>query len=220
MINLISIEWKKNNFRKQVIYVLLSILSIGFLTFLFSSDTITDDSAPVFIDLLVKAFFIIWEGVWISKVIIEEYKSKSVLVLFTTPVRITKVLTAKIILIFLFSASSMVFAQLFLNGVFWGLSINLPMIRYDIGTTDILVYVFSSIMVALFGLLPLAVGMINYSTVATLVTSIILLLVSSNSGMGFDALVSQLSFTIPFGIVGFFSAVITLFMQSRRDVIV
>lgn len=220
MINLISIEWKKNGFSKQILYILVSILLISLLTFLFSSDTISNDTAPVFIDLLVKAFFIIWEGVWISKVIIEEYKTKSILVLFATPVKITKILTAKIILVFLVSATSMIFAQLFLNGVFWGLSTKLPMIRYEIGTTDILVYVFSSIMVALFGLLPLPIGMISYSTVATLVTSIALLLVSSNSGMGFDALVSQLSFTIPFGIIGFFATLITLVMQTRRDVII
>ena len=85
MRELIKIDIKKFNLKKQPIYFLIALLPISIILFgiLYLDNGALVESAPIVIDILVKPVYIIWEAILISSVIIDEYKNKTIGILRT-----------------------------------------------------------------------------------------------------------------------------------------
>ncbi len=150
--------------------------------------------------MLVRATLIVWEAVLISVFVIEEYRNKTIGLLFTYSVSRTKLIIAKLFLIcgisFLFHVLSNIFqyASIFLAAKCF------DFVTFSVG--NILVQIVTTISAVLLGLLPLYVGMIKKSTIATVVSSIVIVAIASNSQGSSAGLLSIPVAAIIFGIIG------------------
>ena len=156
--------------------------------------------------MLVRATLIVWEAVLISVFLIEEYRNKTIGLLYTYPVSRPKLIMAKL---FLICGISFLFHVL--SNIFQCVSIFLAAKCFDFVTFavgNILVQIVTTISAVLLGLLPLYVGMIKKSTIATVVSSIVIVAIASNSQGSSAGLLSIPVAAIIFGIIGIiFSAI-------------
>lgn len=165
--------------------------------------------------MLVRAALIVWEAVLISVFVIEEYRNKTIGLLFTYPVSRTKLIMAKLFLIcgisFLFHVLSNIFqyASIFLAAKYF------DFVTFSVG--NILVQIVTTISAVLLGLLPLYVGMIKKSTIATVVSSIVIVAIASNSQGSSAGLLSIPVAAIIFGIIGIIFSTIAMKKMILSD---
>ena len=184
---------------------LLSVFTSGLLTAggegsvlpegsLFRPDTVTLAA------MLVRAVLIVWEAVLISVYVIEEYRNGTIGVLFTYPVSRTELIMAKL---FLICGISFMFHVL--SNVFQYAGICLAAEYFDFVTFrvgNILVQMVIIISAVLLGLFPLYVGMMKKSTIATVVSSVAIAAIVSNSQGSSAGLLSIPAAAMIFGITG------------------
>ena len=228
MWNLIRMEIKKVPLKPHI----AGLLAANFIIFLlsvFTSSLLTASGnistllgfAPVQLDtvtlaaMLVRATLIVWEAVLISVFVIEEYRNKTICLLFTYPISRTKLITAKLILIcgimFLFHVLSNIFqyATIFLAAKCF------DFVTFSFG--NIMTQAVTTISAILLGLLPLYVGMIKKSAIATVVSSIIIVAIASNSQGSSAGLLSIPIAAIIFGIIGITFSAITMRKMILSD---
>lgn len=228
MWNLIRMEIKKVPLKPHIAGLLIANFII-FLLSVFTSSLLTASGnistlpgfAPVQLDtvtlaaMLVRATLIVWEAVLISVFVIEEYRNKTICLLFTYPISRTKLITAKLILIcgimFLFHVLSNIFqyATIFLAAKCF------DFVTFSFG--NILAQAVTTISAILLGLLPLYVGMIKKSAIATVVSSIIIVAIASNSQGSSAGLLSIPIAAIIFGIIGITFSAITMRKMILSD---
>lgn len=228
MWNLIRMEIKKVPLKPHIAGLLIANFII-FLLSVFTSSLLTASGnistlpgfAPVQLDtvtlaaMLVRATLIVWEAVLISVFVIEEYRNKTICLLFTYPISRTKLITAKLILIcgimFLFHVLSNIFqyATIFLAAKCF------DFVTFSFG--NIMAQAVTTISAILLGLLPLYVGMIKKSAIATVVSSIIIVAIASNSQGSSAGLLSIPIAAIIFGIIGITFSAITMRKMILSD---
>ena len=228
MWNLIRMEIKKVPLKPHIAGLLIADFII-FLLSVFTSSLLTASGnistlpgfAPVQLDtvtlaaMLVRATLIVWEAVLISVFVIEEYRNRTIGLLFTYPISRTKLITAKLILIcgimFLFHVLSNIFqyATIFLAAKCF------DFVTFSFG--NILAQAVTTISAILLGLLPLYVGMIKKSAIATVVSSIIIVAIASNSQGSSAGLLSIPIAAIIFGIIGITFSAITMRKMILSD---
>ena len=228
MWNLIRMEIKKVPLKPHIAGLLIANFII-FLLSVFTSSLLTASGnistlpgfAPVQLDtvtlaaMLVRATLIVWEAVLISVFVIEEYRNKTIGLLFTYPISRTKLITAKLILIcgimFLFHVLSNIFqyATIFLAAKCF------DFVTFSFG--NIMTQAVTTISAILLGLLPLYVGMIKKSAIATVVSSIIIVAIASNSQGSSAGLLSIPIAAIIFGIIGITFSAITMRKMILSD---
>ncbi len=228
MWNLIRMEIKKVPLKPHIAGLLIANFII-FLLSVFTSSLLTASGnistlpgfAPVQLDtvtlaaMLVRATLIVWEAVLISVFVIEEYRNKTICLLFTYPISRTKLITAKLILIcgimFLFHVLSNIFqyATIFLAAKCF------DFVTFSFG--NIMTQAVTTISAILLGLLPLYVGMIKKSAIATVVSSIIIVAIASNSQGSSAGLLSIPIAAIIFDIIGITFSAITMRKMILSD---
>ncbi|WP_435302985.1 ABC transporter permease [Leuconostoc mesenteroides] len=91
MFKLIRLEMRKTNFKQYVIGGFIASLIIPvFLFFLLYIDKqdspITNTNFLFLVDSITRIVFIIFSGVLISRLIVEEYNDKTITLMFTYPI--------------------------------------------------------------------------------------------------------------------------------------
>ncbi|MCW6110974.1 ABC transporter permease [Clostridium sporogenes] len=158
--------------------------------------------------LLIKTTLIVWQSVLIATIIIEEYKSKTIMLLYTYPINRKKMIEAKITLV-----CGIMLVFYLISAVFQHIAIYLfsrytSFITYELDNTLIqLVIIVSAI---LLGFVPLYIGMIRKSTIATIVSSLIIVCIVSNSQGSTAGLISVPAVAIIFGVVGLIFTVLAI----------
>ena len=228
MWNLIRMEIKKVPLKPHIAGLLIANFII-FLLSVFTSSLLTASGnisalpgfAPVQLDtvtlaaMLVRATLIVWEAVLISVFVIEEYRNKTIGLLFTYPISRTKLITAKLILI-----CGIMFQFHVLSNIFQYATIFLAAKCFDFVTFsfgNIMTQAVTTISAILLGLLPLYVGMIKKSAIATVVSSIIIVAIASNSQGSSAGLLSIPIAAIIFGIIGITFSAITMRKMILSD---
>lgn len=176
--------------------------------------------AATFGSLFTKAAFLIFEGALISKIIIDEFKNKTIHQLFSYPVKKTRLLWSKVILVIVLSLLFQVTAHIAMVGSIKLLAIYTGY-AYVI-TLDVLVKILIGSLGACFiGLIPMAVGLIKYSTIATLLTSLGVVVVICNAFPGTLAgnLMNSTPFMMILGVIGFVVAALTIINITNKDVL-
>lgn len=222
MLDLMKIDIKKFGLRKQPLYFLVAYCAMGILAFmiLYTLDGALVESAPVVIDVLLKPVFIIWEAILISNILIDEFKNKTMLMLYTYPINRKKLIFSKVALILLYSLGGILAGQVILNLAFYGINQVFPAVPYSLTINQVIMYFASSVMIILLGLIPMCVGLVQFSSVATLVTSIIIVIAGSSSGLGFDNLLSNVAVITVMGAIGVVAAIYSLVSLNKRDIVV
>jgi ABC-type transport system involved in multi-copper enzyme maturation permease subunit len=165
--------------------------------------------------MLVRATLIIWEAVFISTLIIEEYRNKTMNLLFTYPINRTKLIIAKVILVCGLALVFHVASSVFQHVCIYFLSGQLEFVTFSFESVPI--QIITIISTILLGLLPLCVGMVKKSTIATIVSSIIIVTVASNSQGSSAGLLSLPVEAIVLGILGMIFPAITIRKMIASD---
>lgn len=202
MLKLIALEMKKFKLGDNIkgiiianISLLALVIMMGFIG-IYEEDIIFS-SFPftiLMIDLLVRATFIIFSSVLLAKLVIDEYKNKTMNLMFMYPINRKKIFMAKFIIVIVFAFANILISNIFLILMvgfvdrFFDIVIGsftmkiliseIPMLLLNAGTASLMV------------LIPLYFGIKKMSVATTIVSSILLVCVvcSGNSGFTLSAI--------------------------------
>ena len=131
------------------------------------------------IGVLVRAAFIVFASVLISKLIIDEYRNNTISILFTYPINRKKIMLAKILLIAGFTFVNILLSSVFIGFMFFLADLGLNFVPEQLTsgtlTESIIQMPLTAFAAAGMGLIPLYFGMIRKSVPVTIVTSILLI---------------------------------------------
>ncbi|WP_042470529.1 ABC transporter permease [Bacillus ndiopicus] len=230
MLNLMRLEFQKHKLatliKGSVIAYLVILAFITLITIEAKSrgEFAFKDYNELFIiiNTIVRGTFIVYAATLIAKFVIEEFKNKTITVLFMYPISRKKIIMAKLTIITIFTFININLANLFLSGIIVMLS-NV----YDLipGTLTALSIFDNSIKILMhsfaatgMSLIPLFFGMRKFSVPTTIISSlIIVLIVCSNNG---DASLNNIIFIpITLGIIGVYIAYLAIRKIDKVDLI-
>ncbi|EEL68721.1 Bacitracin transport permease protein BCRB [Bacillus mycoides] len=134
---------------------------------------------------LVRATFIIFGGVLIAKLIIDEYKNKTILLMFSYPINRKKMMVSKLAITATLTFITVILSNILLVGIFFGIDSYFSILPNSF-TVDQLIQegiklIPLAIATAGISLIPLYFGMRKRSVPATIVSSIIVVLIAINN---------------------------------------
>ncbi|MCP3740493.1 ABC transporter permease [Rossellomorea sp. BNER] len=229
MLKLIRLEIKKNkliHYLKGV--VIANMAFIGLLCLIYflekNDGNIPFDSydmAFTIIGTMVRATFIVFASVLIVRLIIEEYKTKSIEVLFTYPINRKKIMMAKFGIIMGFTFATVLLSSLFIGGLFYVADSIIQFVPSELSKEDLNDHLMNMFVGALatagLSLIPIFFGMRKKSGAATIVSSIILVLFTNSTSNDFS-LFSIIAIPITLGFIGVSIAFLSIKNIEKADV--
>lgn len=198
MWNLMRIELKK---MKLGWYargaIIANLILLGFLWMVSYVEKIegeetmqTIDESFLIIGTLVRGVFIIFGAVLIARLVISEFKNKTILVLFTYPVNRKKLLASKLMIAFGLTFITILISNVFVAFAFFFLNSIYHMIPGEV-TSDIVSQQAVKMAVFAFGaagtsLVPIFFGMRKYSVPATIISAVIIVMAMSSTTSEFS----------------------------------
>ncbi|MCY8486210.1 ABC transporter permease [Bacillus atrophaeus] len=198
MWNLMRIELKK---MKLGWYargaIIANLILLGFLWMVSYVEKIegeetmqTIDESFLIIGTLVRGIFIIFGAVLIARLVISEFKNKTILVLFTYPVNRKKLLASKLMIAFGLTFITILISNVFVAFAFFFLNSIYHMIPGEV-TSDIVSQQAVKMAVFAFGaagtsLVPIYFGMRKYSVPATIISAVIIVMAMSSTTSEFS----------------------------------
>lgn len=231
MLKLIRLEWRKHRFARNFVgagianvFILLFIIMIGIIELGAEDYALADyHSAFTLIDTFARAVFIIFAGSLISKLIISEYRDKTMNVMFTYPIKRHKIIAAKLMLVFIFTFAMIMFTDILLGVLLLVVNHYYGFITEPLGSAALgqmlLKYTISSLSAAAMALIPLFFGMRKHSVTATVVSSVLLVFIVC-SGFGGPTMSLNNIIVIPLtlGAIGLWIATLSMVRLETKDV--
>lgn len=197
MFKLMKLEWKKHqlsSYFKSVaiciiaIFVVVSLMALGIkgeVDGLFSNFT----QQMVLINTFIRITFIIFSSVILSRLVIDEYKNKTMHLLFMYPLQRKMLMRAKLTIVFCFCFVSTIIATFIISLLVYFVSPIMGLIETPATIGEIIAIVpgtfISAFMISGISLIPLFFGMRKKSTPTTITSAVIIgMLISSNFGSG------------------------------------
>lgn len=228
MLKLIQLELRKYKITGYVIGALIAMACIFGLICLISFDPTESQELASYeklfsvIDLLTRGTFIVFGAVLLARFIIEEYRTKSISVLFTYPISRKKLMIAKLIVVFSFTFLSIVLAELVVGLLMLAVNHSREFIHekltMDIVGRQALAILMNALAASFMSLIPLFFGMRKYSTSATVVASILIVFVVCGSTNDFS-LNSIVAVPITLSWIGAIIAYASFRNIERKDII-
>ncbi|GIO31902.1 MULTISPECIES: ABC transporter permease [Paenibacillus] len=228
MLRLIRLEMKKQKlawfYRGAVI---ATILMAGFIFLIVFTEGKGDPAFGSFADalstvgLLCRAVFIVFASVLLSKLIIEEYRNKTISILFTYPVERKKLIMAKMLLVLALTFGAMLISTFIICTSFLALNSHFQFVsgKPEAGVllhTGIQLLI-QTLSAAGLSLIPLFFGMRKKSVPTTIVSSILIggLISSNNQGFSLGA-----NITVPLilGVIGILVAYLSFRNVDKNDI--
>lgn len=231
MIKLIKLEIKKYKLKRYIkTSIIANFIILAFIIFInytskFENEIAMESYSRVFmaIDTFVTVTFIIFASVLISRLVIGEYKDKTITTLFMYPIDRKKLLVAKLSIVVIFTFTTIIISNLFLGISFYfidqlvhfipeGLTIDM-IIKNSI---NIIFHAFTS---AFISLISLYFGMRKKSSASTIISaSIIASIICSNGNNGFQ-LNSIVAVSLSLAAIGAFISYMCIRNIEHIDVI-
>lgn len=134
---------------------------------------------------LVRATFVVFGGVLIAKLIIDEYKNKTILLMFSYPINRKKMMVSKLAITAIVTFITVILSNILVVGVFFGIdsyfSILPNSFTVDQLTQEGINLVPLAIATAGMSLIPLYFGMRKRSVPTTIVASLIVVSIALNN---------------------------------------
>jgi len=191
MLKLVRLEINKINFKfyiQRAFITSIAITTFLFFMFYFDRDLIPTGSKEFLfiIDSISRMVFIIFSSVLISRLIIDEYNSKTITLMFTYPIDRKKIIIAKLLIIVSFTFLSIVMTKLLAIVILSILTNYLHFINENINASMIFIHLKNTILYDLsasgVSLVALSFGMRRMSVRTTMIASIMIaLLLGTNS---------------------------------------
>ncbi|WP_433946789.1 ABC transporter permease [Paenibacillus sp. SN-8-1] len=212
---------------KGVVICILAIMAL--LTLIYFADKTESENTfasyhTIFdiIGSLVRITFVIYASAIIARIIIEEYKNKTINLMFVYPISRKHIMVAKLSIVFLFTLITVLLSNVFLDGM-----VMLADRAYDIVpetlTMEMLWKQVSSVLLSAvsaagISLIPLYFGMRRHSVPFTIVSAVLIVsLVSSNTN-GFT-LSSIIAIPVALCFIGIIIAYMTIRNVDTKDVV-
>ena len=155
----------------------------------------------------MRSILIVWQAVLISQMIIGEYQTKTITVLFTYPYSRKEIIASKLILIGGIMTIAHIITLLIQHTMVYLLSLTNPLIRFSFQSPiSLIIITISSI---LLGFIPLTVGMKFKSSISTIITSLVIASIVSNSQGSTAGILSNPIIAGVFGLCGLVVSVVT-----------
>lgn len=174
------------------------------------------------IDNLVRLTFMIYASVLMGTIVIEEYKNKTITVLFLYPVSRKKIITAKLIIVAVFAFVSIIFSVLFIGGcLLLADSFNdlIPgTLEIGILTKELSRTAANAFAAAGISLIPLYFGMRKKSVSTTIVSGVIIASIICSNSNGFS-LSSIIAIPMSLAAIGILIAYLGMRNIEHTDVV-
>lgn len=228
--NLIGLELRKHRiggYIRNAIIANIFAIAIVFLM-LYSpnmmDEVIFTDYISLFtsVDSFVRMIFIVFAAVLISRFIIDEYKSKTINILFMYPISRKKILLSKLVIISIFTFSNIIVSEIVLNALLLTANAIVPSIQEPLTLSIIGEGAFKMIMNAMaasiMSLIPLYFGMKKYSTPTTITSSLLIVMIvcSNNGGVSLNSIII---IPIILALIGAFVTFMTIKKVDHVDVV-
>lgn len=229
MLNLIKLEWKKHKFRGSWLGF---IIVNAFMLFTFGviyadpmsiAEEINFNSyagAFAIIDTFVRIIFIVYASVLLAKFVIEEYKNKTMVLMFTYPISRKKLIAAKLMIVSVWTFLAIIVSNLILTGA---LVLANSFYGYIPGTLEMDVLIrhglkvlFHAAASAGLSLIPLFFGMWKKSVPATIISAVLLVSIINSDTGGFT-LSSIVAVPIVLAVIGVLIAYLSIYNIDRTD---
>jgi ABC-type transport system involved in multi-copper enzyme maturation permease subunit len=230
MIKLICNECKRAKFGQYVLIIAIGNLAALFLAI--SSSSMLNHTSygiqafapgmPAFslstVDLgmmLMRSILIVWQAVLISQMIISEYQTKTITMLFTYPYSRKGIICAKLILIGGIMTVAHIVTLFIQHMVIYLFSLTNPIILFSFqNPLSIIIITISSILLAF---IPLAIGVKFKSTIATIITSLVIAAIVSNSQGSTAGILSNPIIAGVLGLCGLIVSIVTFRKMLKED---
>ncbi|WIY60525.1 ABC transporter permease [Bacillus arachidis] len=134
---------------------------------------------------MVRGTFIVFAGVLIAKLVIEEYKNKTILLMFSYPISRKKIIASKLLITAILTFITVLLSNIFIVSVFFTLNSFMLVIPNTITIGELIQESIKAIPFAVAaagaGLIPLYFGMRKYSVPTTIVSSLIVVMIACQS---------------------------------------
>ncbi|EOO30350.1 ABC transporter permease [Bacillus thuringiensis] len=197
MLRLIKLEWKKHKLSSYFKGVAICIIAIFAAVSLMAwgikaeGDVLFFDFTQqmVLINTFIRITFIIFSSVILSRLVIDEYKNKTMQLLFMYPLQRKMLMRAKLTIVFCFCFVSTIIATFSISLLVYFVSPMMGLIETPATIGEIISIVpttfISAFMISGISLIPLFFGMRKKSTPTTITSAVIIgMLISSNFGPG------------------------------------
>lgn len=193
MIRLMKLEMKKYKLgwyvKGAIIANAVMIALLIFVSFVaqIEGETEMRNAAAILLmaSTMVRGTFIIFGGVLIAKLIIEEYKNKTILLMFSYPIKRKKLIASKLFITAMLTFITIIVSNILLVGVYFTINSYFPMIPNSVTTNQLIQegikLVPFAIAAAGTSLIPLYFGMRKYSVPTTIVSSILVVVIACQS---------------------------------------
>lgn len=204
--------------------VLLFLIMIGFVDIGAEDYAYADyQTAFMIIDTFVRATFIVFAGVLLSKLVISEYRNKTMNIMFTYPIQRHKIIAAKLIIVFVFTFVMIMFSDLLMGSLLLIANHFYSFIPGSLTNREILgfmlKYGLSSLSAASMALIPLFFGMRKHSVTTTIVSSILLVLIVCSGFNGSEySIHSLIIIPLTLGAIGIWIASMSMIRLETKDV--
>ncbi|WP_242311181.1 ABC transporter permease [Bacillus cereus group sp. BfR-BA-01331] len=197
MFKLMKLEWKKHKLSSYCKGVAICIIAIFAAVSLMGMGAKGEGDAALtdftkymtLANIFIRMTFLIFSAVILSRLVIDEYKNKTMQLLFMYPLQRKLLMRAKLTIVFSFCFISMIIATfsisllIFFMNPMMGL-FETPMTMGEIIATVPATFI-SAFMISGISLIPLFFGMRKKSTPTTITSAVIIgMLISSNFGSG------------------------------------
>lgn len=194
MLKLMALEFRKNRIMGMLKGVIIANLGIlAFMVLLIFIDQTESQEFKTYEDIFyplqvfVNATFIVFSGVVLSRLVIDEYRSNTITQLFMYPIPRKKIMAAKLLIVGLFAFFSVIVTNLVVGVILVAINKatgHIPGLPDLALLLDQLIKIgLNAILTACMSLIPLYFGLRKKSIQATIVTSIIVTaIVSGNFG--------------------------------------
>ncbi|MGG4397581.1 ABC transporter permease [Paenibacillus thiaminolyticus] len=186
MLELMRLEWEKSNVSSYFRGLAICIVAIFAAVALMARGS-HGEGEPMFPDyaafmsltnILIRIVYIIFSSVILSRLVIDEYKSNMIQVLFTYPQQRKKIIQAKLSIVFGFCFFSILLTTVIINLFIFFLN---PMIglfeasvRIDEMAATVPATLLNAFMIAGISLIPLSFGMRKKSAASTITSAVVI----------------------------------------------
>lgn len=230
MFKLMKLEMRKFRLSSYIYAALIATAVIFILMCSFSLNSEMREVFPVMnyenmfsiLDLLVRGTYVVFAAVLLARIVIEEYRSKSISVLFMYPINRKKLIVAKLLVIIVFVFSAYILTNLAVGTGIYLLNRFISIIPEPLTLSlvfkTLTTIVMSALATSFLSLIPLYFGMRKHSVSATIVSSFLVVTIVCQTVQGFN-LFSIVAVPVTMALLGAAVAYLAIRNVDRDDVL-
>ncbi|MFD6507725.1 MULTISPECIES: ABC transporter permease [unclassified Bacillus (in: firmicutes)] len=197
MFKLMKLEWKKHHLSSYFKGVAICIVAIFAAVSLMAWGSKVEDDLMFsnymeymsLANIFIRITFIIFSAVILSRLVIDEYKNRTMQLLFTYPLQRKMLMRAKLAIVFGFCFVSTVIATVIINLLIFFFNPIMGLLETPVTIGQIIATIpatfISAVMISGISLIPLFFGMRKKSTPTTITSAVIIaMIINGNVGAG------------------------------------